>query len=218
MQFRKVPFVDPVARARNPNFLGNDFGPKYPNPSFLGDASTPVKTTIIMRPQQDAPPGFPGFFGWLKATHPDFYNYAVAALPSYSTFTEGHRTGGATMAGLGDDSDLSTVDVGTIDPGSVPSVNIPDAGGGATGSPAPSTSTAAQIISTLTQAAPSILSDVNQQQIFQTQLQRAAAGLPPLNTSAYGLTGSGVTGLSSTALLALLGVGALVLVMAGKKG
>lgn len=222
MQFKKFPFVDPVSRARNPVLSG--YSTMYPGGGFLGDTAAPVaaspsQTTIIMRAQPNAPPGWPGFFGWLKSEHPDFYNYAVAALPQAITMTEGHRTGGATLGrlmGLGDDDGIDYD--ASIDPGSIPTVSIADAGVGTSGGiPQASPSTAAQIISTLTAAAPSILNTVNQQQIFQTQLSRAAAGLPPLNTSQYGLTGSGITGLSSTALLALLGGGALLLVLASKK-
>ena len=260
MQYQKIPFArrNPLARARNPVLAGlpfvdpiglqqrgvleglapivarapaatSTYAPNYPGGGFLG--AVPTSPTVIMRPQPNSPPGFPGFFGWLKTEHPDFYNYAVVALPQYVTMTEGKRTGGATLAGLmglGDDVDsLDTVDLSdisstaAIDPGSLATVSVSDTNvpnSTPSGTPAPSASVASQIVSTLTQAAPAILSTVNQQQVFQTQLARAAAGLPPLNTSAYGLTGSGTTGISSGALLALLGVGAIVLVMAGKKG
>ena len=239
MNYRKIPFAqrDPMARARNPSLAGmveSNYAPTYPGGGFLGadaPAALPTSTTVMMRPQPNAPAGFPGFFGWLKTEHPDFYNYAVAALPSYVTFTEGHRTGGATLAGLmglgddvdsldSDDVDLTDVSIGPIDPGTLTPVAVADPTPPATnanGSPAPSASVTGQIVAALSTAAPAILSTVNQQQVFQTQLARAAAGLPPLNTSAYGLTGAGVTGLSSGALLALLGVGALVLIMSGKK-
>jgi len=135
--------------------------------------------------------------------------------------------------GLGDDtsdivdsldtSDFSpdTLNIGPIDPSaptpvSVSDTSVPNSNPG--GTPAPSASVAGQIITTLTAAAPAILSTVNQQQVFQTQLQRAAAGLPPLNTSAYGLTTAGsVAGIPSGVLLLALGIGAVVL-MAGKRG
>jgi hypothetical protein len=183
-------------------------------------------TTVMLRPQADAPPGFPGFFGWLRDAHPDVYNYAKAALPAYVTMVEGKRTGGATLSGVGcglgdDTTDASALTsfTATADPGSLTSVSIPDASGDsatALQAPSPSVAVASQIVSTLSQAASTLIPAINQQQIFQAQLSRAQAGLPPLNTSQYGLVGSGATGVSTTALV--LGGGALLLLLLlGKK-
>jgi len=236
----------------------------------LGDAlPAGSSTTVMLRPNTDSPAGFPGFFAWLKSEQPDMWNYAKVALPAYTTQAEGHRTGGATlsglghstlskffgeesanndngivndsdsmfrnwetkpflMSGLGDDStdDLDTT--GVIDPSLIdtistplPTVAIPDTSAEtATTStpPNPGPSAVAQIVSTLTAAAPSILSTVNAQTVFNAQLARAQAGLPPLNTSAYGLPSS-LTALASNPMALILiaaGIGAVVLM--SKKG
>lgn len=188
-------------------------------------------TTVMLRPKPGAPSGWPGFFGWLAATHPAVYNYAKVALPQRLVVaTEGHRTGGATLSGLGDNTGDDTVDPGllTFDVGPIfvtpPTVTVPDSGETA-GAPGFTAAGTAQIVNTLTQAAATLIPTINQQQIFQAQLSRAASGLPPLNTSAYGLTSGGVypAGFSASigGLLpfALLGGGVLVLMkLLGKKG
>src|SRR5277367_2301714 len=104
MNYRKIPFMtrkgSTLMDGLAPVTVNKGFGPQFPNSSFLG-ALAPPSTTVIMRPQPGAPAGFPGFFGWLKSEQPALYNYAKAALPAYVTQAEGHRTGGATLSGLG---------------------------------------------------------------------------------------------------------------------
>jgi hypothetical protein len=245
MQYRKIPFFN--ARSGTPlsglgisvprrlpfiDGMGN-YGAEFPNSSFLGATMPAATTTVILRPQPGATPGWPGFFGWLAATHPDVYNYAKVALPQrLGSSTEGHRTGGATLQGLlglGDDltnasnSGDDTIDPGltTIDAGPIfvtpPTVTIADSGESSS-SPTFTAAGTAQIVNTLTQAASTLIPAINQQQIFQAQLSRAAAGLPPLNTAAYGLATGGVTSaLTSPTMLLLLGGAVLLAVMLGKK-
>lgn len=223
-------------RSRKPYGLG----------SMGGLGAAPVK--VLLRPQANTPAGFPGFFAWLKATQPAMWNYAKVALPAYQTQAEGHRTGGATLMGLGaymgaidnwlatrdtltqlhglgDDTtdstptsfvDTSTFAAPTIDV-PLPTVNIPDTSAetASIGTPPnPGPGAVAQIISTLAAAAPQILSTVNQQTMFNTQLSRAKAGLPPLNTAAFGLTSA----LSSSAILPIgIGVAAIAAFMMLRK-
>jgi hypothetical protein len=245
---RKLPFTNGLgnygAEFPNSSFLGasdmNVYAPKIPyGPTFasaapwlsgLGAGAPAAQTTIMLRPQPNAPKGWPGFFGWLAANHPDVYNYAKVALPQrLGTATEGHRTGGATLAGLGflgDNTGDDTSDPGlvTFDAGPIfitpQTVTVPDSGE-TSAAPVFTAAGTAQIVNTLTQAASTLIPTINQQQIFQAQLSRAAAGLPPLNTSAYGLTSGGATGFSASigGLLpyALIGGAVLVLMSLGKK-
>lgn len=271
MRYRKIPFygtknatlegLTPIV----PKRIKPGFGPMFPNSSMLGDIAP--TTTVIMRPQPNAPAGFPGFFAWLKATQPALYNYAKVALPAQVTQAEGHRTGGATlsglglvtrpptprkprnvgffgeeqannangimndrdpsifgMSGLGDDItdysggvDTSSFDLTDSTP--IPTINIPDTNAETSSvgvPPSPSSSTVAQIVSTLTAAAPAVLSDINSQTVFNAQLARAQAGLPPLNTSAYGI-GTTLTSLGSALPILLIGGGILLFAMMGKR-
>src|SRR5271167_3471442 len=256
----------------NDNGIVNDYDPLFRNKETmpfaldgLGDA-LPAGTsqTVMLRAQPGAPPGFPGFFAWLKSEQPAMWNYAKVALPAYVTQAEGKRTGGATLSGLGhislskffgeesadndngivndydplfrnkstmayqvmnglgdDDTDSTTL----IDPSSIdtistpmPTVSIPDTSAetASVGTPPnPGASAVASIVSTLTAAAPSILADVNSQTLFNTNLARAQAGLPPLNTSAYGLTSS-LSSMGSALPLLLIGGGLLVFMLAKK--
>jgi hypothetical protein len=194
----------------------NGIANSYQMPEGLGS------TTVIMRPQAGAAKGWPGFFGWLAATHPAVYNYAKVALPQrLAVSTEGRRTGGATLQGLrglmglGDDStitpDLSTI---SIDPGTAPTVSIPDSGESST-SPTFTAAGTAQIVNTLTQAATTLLPAINQQQIFQAQLARAQQGLAPLNTAAYGIGNVGAV--LGNPIVLIAGVGLLAVFLLSKK-
>ena len=57
--------------------------------------------------------------------------------------------------------------------------------GETTGVPRVDSGAVGQIISTITQAAAAFLPLYNQQQLLRVQLERARAGKPPLDTSAY---------------------------------
>ena len=254
MRYRKIPFYQtrnatmdglaPVVKKIPPHA----FGPMFPNSDFLGAVAD---TTVIMRPQPDAPAGFPGFFAWLKATQPAMYNYAKTALPAYVTQAEGHRTGGATLSGLGivtrpptkpvlkitpyfnapefglgglgdDGSDTFDVSVDTSALANsisvpLPTVNIPDPNSETSSigvPPSQPSNVVSQIVSTLTQAAPSILNDINSQTVFNAQLARAQAGLPPLNTASYGI---GTTIAGSALPILLIGGGLLAFMLLSKK-
>jgi len=97
----------------------------------------------------------------------------------------------------------------TFDAGSVPApatVAIASTGETTT-APVPTASQTAQLVSALTTAGQAIVTGVNNQTVFNAQLSRAEAGLPPLNTSAYGLTGSGLTSaLTDPSTLLIIGV------------
>src|ERR1700685_155000 len=200
-------------------------GPRFAGSApALGGIGPSGTTKVVLRPQPNAAPGFPGLFAWMKSELPDMYNYTKAALPQYITMIEGKRSGGATLSGLGDDGDDSVVSIPTpttfttdIDPGILSTVSIPDASAETAGAPAPSPNVANQIVSTLNQAATTLLPAINQQQIFQAQPSRAQAGLPPLNTSQYGLT-AGLAALGDPTTLLIIGGGVLALVLLMKKG
>lgn len=107
-------------------------------------------------------------------------------------------------------------DTGTV---STPQyVSVADTGE-STGTPALTSAGTAQLISALTQAGQAVLTGVNQQTIFNTQMSRAQQGLPPLNTSAYGLSSGGMTtALSDPTTLLMIGGGVLALVLVMGKG
>jgi hypothetical protein len=202
------------------------------------------KVTVRMRADPNAAPGFPGFFQWLANANPQAFQAAIAAVPPHLiSATKVARTGGATLAGiygdnfarrrgLGDTSDYSyytgsTVPVTTsltpatlntnFDTGSVSApatVAVADTGE-TTAAPQPSSAGAAQLISAITSAGQAIVTGVNQQTLFNTNLARAAAGLPPLTGS-----GSAITGVASDPTTLLLiggGILAVVLVMSMAK-
>ena len=169
-----------------------------------------------------------------------------ATPPHLISATKVLRTGGATLqgiyagpmfadrAGLGDTTAYSSysgtgsggtvVSAGNVTPplistdidtGTLQTVPIANTGE-TSAAPTPTSSGAAQLVSALVSAGSAVLTDVNQQTLFNTNLARAAAGLPPLTG-----TGAAITGVatSSTTML-LIGGAALLLVflMSKSKG
>lgn len=121
----------------------------------------PVKTT--------ASPGFPGFVGWLADTHPKLYAYVAASDPDTVMDMETRRNPGSLLSGYRPASVLNGLgDVATTATG---------ASSSATG--------VAQFVQTVVQAGAQILPLVQQQKVLKLQLQRAQAGLPPLDVGAY---------------------------------
>ena len=247
MKYRTVPFARGARRTvspiipRGPTMNGlaplswGKLGPRsgvgayaadQPGGGFLG-----ASQTVIMRADPTKSPGFPGLFQWLAEAQPAVFNYVKTTLPPHLiSATKVLRTGGATLGFMGDDDsdefdaissatgpDLSTPTFDTSSVAAPSSVAIDT--GESTSSPTPSPAQASQIIAAVAQAGQAIVTGVNAQTVFNTQLARAQAGLPPLNTSAYGLTGSGITSaLTSPMGLIALGGGILLLVMMSKKG
>ena len=110
----------------------------------------------------------------------------------------------------------NTFDPGTLQP---QYIAISDTGE-STGNPGFTAAGTASLVSSLTQAGQAILTGVNNQNIFNTQLARAQQGLPPLNTTAYGLTAQGLaTNLFTdpTTMLWILGGGAALFFLMSRK-
>lgn len=152
--------------------------PPFDYEMFL--AGDPQPPTVILRPRVGAAPGFPGFFAWLGATHPDLYNYTRTALPDIVGDIEGHRSGGMELAGLGDTNWL------TASPQSLfPTSLTSDDAASVSANTGPTSIGTSTIINTVTQAAAAFLPVIQQQKLLNVQLDRAQRGLPPLDTSAY---------------------------------
>jgi hypothetical protein len=119
-------------------------------------------------------------------------------------------TSGATPATISTTFDSSTVAAPTMPP---------IATGESTSSPTLTPAGTAQLVTALTSAGQAIVTGVNNQTVFNAQLSRAEQGLPPLNTSAYGLTGSGITSALTdpTTLLMIAGGIGLLVFLSSKK-
>jgi hypothetical protein len=226
MNYRKIPFA-----------LGA-YGPMYPNSSFLSGPAPMTKVTF--RADTSKPAGIPGFIAWLAETHPEVYNYSFAVMPhnvriamnklktgaSVLTGTNAQAaygaqrtrsTSGIPLSGLGDDTTAPLMDL-SFDTGSVDTpqtVAIADTGE-SSGVPGLTSTGTSQLISSLAQAGQALVTGIDQQRIFNVQLQRAQNGQPPLNTGAY-FTAAGST--LSGYLPWIAGAGLVGLVfMSRKKG
>jgi hypothetical protein len=153
-------------------------------------------TTVRLPVKAGASRGFQGFIGWLEATHPKLYNYALAADPDFVTGASNARSSGAVLSGLG------LVDV------SPASTLQPQTSGGST--------SAQNFVNTLLQAGAAILPLVQQQKILAIQLKRAQAGQAPLDVGDYIDPNSGINvgvtaGTQKTLLYLAGGLGAVFL-------
>lgn len=183
---------------------------------------------VVLSAKKGAAPGFPGFFGWLAATHPQLYSRVQVALPSYAT-NYGKNGGSASqlagpslvhgpslvprgMGGLGADEGLTTFAAPDLTALSNPQAfNF-----GATDStPLPTANFSDTIANTIKTLASSILPAIGQQKLLDVQLQRAKAGLPPLDTTGYtdnaGINVGLNTGTQKTFLM-IAGIGAAALI------
>jgi hypothetical protein len=203
-------------------------------------------TTLRMRPDTTKPPGFPGFYAWLADYNPAAFNYAMAITPPHLVSqSKVLRTSGAQLGeiyrgsfkarqGMGDTSAYSSytgspsipqssapslIDT-SFDTGSVAApatVAIADTGE-TSGSPVMSSNGTAQLVTSLTAAGQAIVQGVNNQTIFNAQLARAEAGLPPLNTSAYGIGSTISSALSDPTTLLLIAGGVGLLIYLSSRG
>lgn len=180
--------------------------------------------------QQVTATGIKGFLKWLQQFQPAVYAQIAPELPRkapqlFSDFEAAGGTLGAYqrgLSGLGDDTTglIAPIDIsGATDATSIPSVDVADAANSGT-TDSSSTSWLSSLINGVSSAYMTVSQAQTQQSIVNAQLQRAQAGLPPLNVST---TGSGVPLISvatssSTWLIAgALGLGALLIFMAKKK-
>ena len=152
--------------------LGN-YDPVYAANNFLG--AIEATSTVILRPKSGSIPGWPGFFGWLAATHPQLYNQARVMLPNVVEDRQGQPAAGSQLG-------FVTIDAGT----QAASQGITDS------TPQPTTTGSSQIINAITQLAAGLLPLYGQKKILDLQLQRAAAGQPPLDTSALSDPNAGI--------------------------
>lgn len=236
MRYRKIPF-----------FQMGAYGAEYPNSSFLSGVAPMTTVVMRADTTKPAGiPGFmswladvhPKAYNYAFAIMPSNLRLtafnrlktggaqltgsnaqtAYSAVLNRSTDKWQSMSPGSSLRGLGDDTLSPLMDM-SFDAGSVPTpqmVSIADTGE-STGTPQLSSAGTAQLLSTLTQVGKSIVTGVDQQRIFNVQLQRAQQGLPPLNTAAY-FTSTGAALTSYAPWLLGGGVLALVLLSRGSKG
>ena len=194
MNYQKVPFM-------------NGYDPLHPGDGFLGTVSS-APTKVILRASTTLAPGWPGFMAWLAGAHPNLFALMQVKFPNLALYTQNGDPAPAIAgmrAGLGDTS-LTPIDV-TAQQMPLPMTTDTSSGGWAS-----------QLVSALTQAAPTVIATVDQQKIFNTQLSRAQQGLAPLNTSSYGLPSmAGAFSTLSTPILLVGGLGVLLLVMGRRR-
>lgn len=177
--------------------------------------------------------GVRGYLKWLQQDQPGLYSVVapqivLQAPEAFSDFEQSRAM--STLMGLGDDSGITTTFDSTDlfgNPTATVSASAPDVASAAnSGSSSPSVTS---IISGLVAAAGQVFLAKSQvdtlQNVNNIQLQRAQAGLPPLNTSSLSLGIPQVNvGLSQSTLtgggiaLAVGGVLALVFLMKGSGG
>ena len=88
MDFPGEPFLANKAKPADAFTMG-DYDSLRPGKGMAG--------TMVMRPRAGAAPGWPGFFGWLAATHPDMYNYARVSLPNVVEDRQGISSAGSQL-------------------------------------------------------------------------------------------------------------------------
>lgn len=173
-----------------------------PGGGFLsGPAPAPSKPVkVLLRASTTMAPGWPGFFAWLAVNQPVLYSQIRVRYPNLSWYNQ-YTNPSPIMSGLGDS--LTPIDVTAQ---LMPTTPAPSSGGWAS-----------DIASALTSLAPTVIATVDQQKIFNTQLSRAQNGLPPLNTTSYGLPSmSGALSTLTSPLILVLGLGGLFL-FAGRR-
>jgi hypothetical protein len=180
--------------------------------------------------------GIRGYLKWLQADQPQLYQYVAQQLPYLApgAFSDGEQS--RAMAGLGDDLTFQpsttadsglTLAVPTLDPNLVAMANQTDTASAANqGTSSPDiTSTITSLITGATQGLLAVNQVDTLKQVNAIQLQRAQAGLPPLNTSSLNLGVPSVNlGLSSGTLQAggiglavVAGLAVLFLLAGGSK-
>ena len=202
--------------------IGRLFNQMSPASGFLGGPAIG-----IVRPPKNAVPGWAGFFGWVANVHPEIYYQIRVALPDYVGDIETLRSGAAQLGAV---DDGVPVDTGYASSGvysdlfSTPTTtmnlpSIPDIGDGeavSSGAPTKTDSSTSQLVNTIASIGSSILNLTQDQKLFNTNLQRAAAGKPPLSASSYLNPNAGINfgmtpGTQSTLLMLAAGLGGVFL-------
>ena len=126
--------------------------------------------------------GIRGFLKWLQQAQPGIYRHVAPKVAQHvpGAFS-GYHAGGWKIAGLGQSEALQQL---TVDPGLVqaPTVDVSDAANDGVSSTS-LTSTISSIVNGISALYLTKKQADIQQQVVNTQLQRAAAGLPPLPTN-----------------------------------
>jgi LPXTG-motif cell wall-anchored protein len=171
----------------------------------FADASTPPGRVIPLPGATGAgrfPPGKAGMLQWLQREHPAIVAAIKAKAPQL--LTQAHLSGwwGTQRLGL----------TAPTDPFGAPSSLLPsdyfNIGEPSTDSSAPTAPASSSWASAIASIAAPLLQSVQQIKLFNTQLDLAKQGKPPLNVSQYGIPGIGVNvGASSQTLLVVGGVG-----------
>ena len=219
MDFAGEPFLANKA-PKGDAFTMGDYDAMTPGQGFAGDATALAsqygqqrRSMVMMRPKSGAVPGWPGFFGWLAAVHPKFYDYARVSLPNIVEDRAGIMGSGAQLGaylegamgyygshgrltetgsmlnGLVDESwdDPADPIMGALDMSSI--INIGRGVGQAAtegitdSTPLPTSSGSSMIADTLTKLATAFVPLYGQKKILDLQIERARQGLPPLDTS-----------------------------------
>ncbi|MHB8414595.1 MAG: hypothetical protein ACYDDA_03820 [Acidiferrobacteraceae bacterium] len=174
----------------------NGYNPIEPAGGFLSGATAPAKPVkVVLRASKTMAPGFPGFFAWLAKAHPDLYTLIRVRYPNIAYY-EQYLDPAPILEGLGQSTDLTPIDVTATTLPTLSDTTSSSSGGWAS-----------DLVNALTSAAPTVIATVDQQKIFNTQLSRAQQGLPPLNTSSYGLPS--MTGAISALTTPVIVIGAL---------
>lgn len=126
--------------------------------------------------------GVRGFLKWWKTQQPGLYAKTADKIATHAPGAfDDYHAGGWRVAGLGQNAALAML---SVDPGLIPAptVDVSEAADAGTKS-----TSVTSIISNIVQGVSSLYltkkqADI-QQQVVNTQLQRAAAGLPPLDAS-----------------------------------
>ena len=168
----------------------NGYDPLNPGAGFLSGPSVAPRK-VILRASRTLAPGWPGFMAWLATAHPSLYALMQVRFPNLALYTQNGEPA-PVIAGLGDTS-LTPVDV--------TAQMLPTSSGSSGG-------WASDLVNALTSAAPTVISTIDQQKIFNTQLSRAQQGLPPLNTTSYGLPSmQGAFATLTTPVMLMVGAG-----------
>ena len=192
MNYRKVPFM-------------NGYDPLNPGAGFLSGPAAAKPVKVILRASRTLAPGWPGFMAWLAQAHPQLFSLMQVRFPNLALYTQNGDPApviAGMMHGLGQDTSLTPIDV------TAQTLPMPDYSSGSSGG------WASDLVNALTSAAPTVISTIDQQKIFNTQLSRAQQGLPPLNTTSYGLPSmQGAFATLTTPVMLMIGAGVVGLMV-----
>jgi hypothetical protein len=235
----------PPMRFRGDPFLG-DYNALSPGAGLSGTTAKKV----VVRPDPDAAPGWAGFFDWIATESPQMYNYLRVSLPNFVEDRQSYPSAGSVLSGYGYTDPASilrgmrdsccrqgveiyesgnglgdvTVDLMPLNAPDVQVPVMPAVEGVTNGAPLPTTTASSSIIDTIAAAAQAFLPLVTQQKLLNINVDRAAKGLPPIDTAAYESASAGLNvganrSTQNTLLMLAAGIGGVFLLssLLGKK-